>query len=60
MKEKKFNKIQYNEDYNKKNYKDYKLRLHKIDDKEIIDALEKEISKNFFIKNCIKKEIKKI
>ncbi len=58
-KKEKFNKLKYNENYNKKNYKDYKLRLHKKDDKDIIEALEKEKSKNSFIKKCIKKEIEK-
>ena len=47
------NKLQYNNNYNKKTYKQFILRLNIKTEKNIIDIIEKQENKNEFLKKAI-------
>ena len=51
------NNLEYIARFNKENYKDYHLKVN-LKDKEIIDKLESVQSKNGYIINLIRKDIK--
>lgn len=52
------NNLEYIAKFNKENYKDYHLKVN-LKDKEIIDKLESVKSKNGYIINLIREDIKK-
>lgn len=53
----KFNQLEYINEFNKKNYKNYHIKIN-LKDKAIIDHLEKQKSKNGYIINLIKKDMR--
>ena len=60
MQEKKeFNQIEYMNKYNKENYKRYSILLNKSKDKELINLIEKQKNKSEFLKEQLKKSLKK-
>jgi hypothetical protein len=54
---KEFNQLDYIKDFDKKNYKHYHIKVN-LKDKEIINHLEKQDSKNGYILDLIRKDIK--
>ena len=52
------NNLEYIARFNKENYKDYHLKVN-LKDKEIIDKLESVPSKNGYIINLIREDLKK-
>ena len=42
--------------YNKKTYQRYEVRLRKVEDKELIEHIERQASKNDYIKQLIIKD----
>ena len=52
-----FNQLDYIKDFTKKNYKHYHIAIN-VKDKDIIDKLESVDSKNGYIINLIRKDIK--
>lgn len=55
---KEFNQLEYIKDYDKNNYKHYHIKV-RLDDVEVIKKLEEVESKNGYIIDLIKKDIKK-
>ena len=56
--EKEFNQTEYIKQYEKENYKHYHIKV-RLDDKEVINKLNEVESKNGYIIDLIKKDIKK-
>lgn len=57
MKNKEFNQLEYISKFNKENYKHYHIKVN-LKDKEVIDKLNSVDSKNGYIIDLIKKDIK--
>lgn len=55
---KKFDQIEYMNEYNKSTYKNYSIRIRKTET-ELINYLDMQESKNAYIINLIKKDMKK-
>ena len=53
----KFNRIEYNREYNKKHYKDFNLQLDTEKEKDVIDFLWKQENKKQYIVSLIRKQI---
>lgn len=54
-----FNQQKYIAEYNRKNYRVVKIRLHREYDKDLIERLEKEKSMQGYIKNLIREDLKR-
>ena len=60
MKNKKFNKTQYDIEFNRKNYRRVEIRLNINTEKHLIDHLEKKPNKQGYIKSLIEKDIESL
>ena len=58
-KKEKFDKLKYNEIYNKKNYKRYELKINVNTQKNIIDVLDSVKNRTAYICDLIEKDIEK-
>lgn len=55
----KFNKSDYDKAYMKQNIQRLRVDLHKVNDKDIIDHLEKKPNKSGYVKQLIRDDISK-
>ena len=54
----KFNQLEYIKEFNKRTYKHYHLQINRVE-KEVIEHLDKQPSKNGYIIKLIKNDMKK-
>ena len=59
MEKKKFNKVEYDKEFHKENYKMYVTRFSKVSDKLIIEKLESVENKTDYIRKLILADIEK-
>jgi len=60
MKNKKFNKKEYDIEFNRKNYRRVEIRLNINTEKHLIEHLEKQPNKQGYIKSLIEKDIESL
>lgn len=60
MKNKKFNKKEYDIEFNRKNYRRVEIRLNINTEKHLIEHLEKQSNKQGYIKSLIEKDIESL
>lgn len=60
MKKKKFNKKEYDIEFNRKNYRRVEIRLNINTEKHLIEHLEKQPNKQGYIKSLIEKDIESL
>lgn len=53
------NKLAYNQEFTKANYKQVNLMLHKGNDADIIEFLNRQQNKNGYLKDLIRQDMKK-